>query len=812
MIYAEYLNVAVDLPVNTTYTYGVSKSLAHLVSEGKRVLVPFGSRRLTGYILGPADPSGQENIKGVIDILDDVPLFPAAMIPFFQWVSEYYHYPIGSVIKNALPGGLNIQDIAVVEITSMGRDASRKSDTTAIEKKILSVLGSGPCRLKDLKRQLPDGVPQAVIQILCQKKWIVSQRVMTGTQVKPRKVRYVSFNPGVETDKALSPVKKKILTAIEQHREITVAGLKEMIPRAPAHINALKEMGYLSIFYRTVYRDPLGVPINPDSPPQLNTEQQLAVDRILENADQEFSTFLLDGVTGSGKTEVYMQVTEKVLQQGRTVLVLVPEIALIAQTARRFRARFGEKVAVLHSGLTAGERYDQWMRIVQEQAVIAIGARSAIFAPLSDIGLIVVDEEHDGSYKQEGGLRYNARDLAVVRAKQCRGIALLGSATPSVQSHYNVTTRKFIGLQMTHRVEQRPLPDVAIVDLRDSSGISGIDRNITPTLRQAMLETLERGEQVLLFLNRRGYSSYPVCASCGASLKCKNCDISLTLHLRSNAYKCHYCGFTRAAVSRCPACGSEKIKRLGLGTEKLEENVRQLFPNAEIARMDRDTTNRKGAVLKFLKGLKNRTIDILIGTQMVAKGHDFPHITLVGIICADLSLNFPDFRAAERTYQLLAQVSGRAGRGTQPGRVILQTYNPEHYSIEYAKSQDFRSFYEREIADRHTLNYPPFTRMIQLKISGKDRVLTRQHAETVGQACHDISATVDSSSKEIQILGPIEFSVPKIAGRFRWQILLKARSVKKLHALVHHLTLDYPVVMNYKAVRVVVDVDPYMMI
>jgi primosomal protein N' (replication factor Y) len=445
-----------------------------------------------------------------------------------------------------------------------------------------------------------------------------------------------------------------------------------------------------------------------------------------------------------------MQIVAEVLKRGRSVLVLVPEIALITQMERRFRARFGECISVLHSALSAGERYDQWTRIVQGDVTVAIGARSAIFAPFNDIGVIIVDEEHDSSYKQDGKLRYNARDLAVVRAKQNKCMALLGSATPSIQSYYNVATKKFSELTLKKRVEQRPLPKISIVDLRQNRDARGTRRFITTELRQSMAEALDRGEQVLLFLNRRGYASFPVCGVCGQAMRCKHCDISLTLHQRANAYRCHYCGFSRAAASSCDYCGSAKIKHLGLGTEKLQDMVAKIFPKARIARMDRDTTTRKGSILKLLKGLRNKTTDVLVGTQMVAKGHDFPNITLVGIICADLSLSFPDFRAGERTFQLLAQVAGRAGRGDRPGRVILQTYNPEHFSISAAREQDFISFYHQEIGFRKALNYPPFSRIIQFKISGKDPEKTKSHSRLLGELCRALKKRMPTIIKVLR--------------------------------------------------------------
>ena len=448
---------------------------------------------------------------------------------------------------------------------------------------------------------------------------------------------------------------------------------------------------------------------------------------------------------------------------------------------------------------------------MQGEAAIVIGARSAIFAPFEDIGIVIVDEEHDTSYKQEGQLRYNARDLAVVRAKQIGCLALLGSATPSIQSYYNTVTGKFTELTLTKRVEQRSLPKISIVDLRESRDTRGIGRYISAQLQHAMAEALGNDEQVLLFLNRRGYSSFPVCGACGQPMRCRHCDISLTLHQRSNAYRCHYCGFSRSAVSKCEICGSDKIKLLGLGTEKLEGMVAKLFPDARLARMDRDTTTRKGSVLKLLKGLRDKTTDVLVGTQMVAKGHDFPNITLVGIICADLSLSFPDFRAGERTFQLLAQVAGRAGRGDRPGRVILQTYNPDHFSIEAARQQDFLSFYHQEIGFRNALKYPPFARVIQLKISGKDSRETRKHADILGDRCRSLKMNDSAAYQSVDIMGPIEASLTRIAQRYRRQILLKGSDTKMLHHFINQLMSAHPVLFNNRQVKVAVDVDPFFM-
>lgn len=804
------IEVAVALPVFNTYTYSVPTVMDEYVTAGVRVLVPFGRRRVTGYVLGDAEPI-QKEIKAVLDVLDDTPLFPMSMMPFFKWIADYYKHPLGDVIRNALPGGVNLLESARLSITQEGLDGLKNSLLSHLEKELLQLLESGPCRVLDIHKKFQKTVPGAVLRSFESRGWLQKTYEIRQARTKSKYERWVcltDLNPDMTR---LSKSRLKIVECLKSQKDMSITELKALVPTAPALVKAMQKDGCLSIYSKRVYRDPFGEAITPDSAPILNRDQEAVVSEVCEAFGKGFETFLLRGVTASGKTEVYMRLAEEALTSGLSVLVLVPEIALISQTERRFRARFGERIAVLHSGLSSGERFDQWSRILQNEAAIAIGARSAIFAPFNNIGLIIVDEEHDTSYKQESSLRYNARDLAVVRAKFSGCIALLGSATPSVQSYFNVTTGKFRELTLHHRVEQRSLPRIDVVDLRLSKDLSGIRRFITAELRAAIGESLARGEQVLLFLNRRGYASFPVCAACGETIRCKNCDISLTYHRKANAYRCHYCGFSRSALSTCGSCGSDKIKHLGLGTEKIEDAVKAFFPEARIERMDRDTTRRKGAILKLLKNLANTTTDILVGTQMVAKGHDFPGITLVGVICADLSLNFPDFRAGERTFQLLAQVAGRAGRGDRPGRVILQTYTPDHFSIKAATDQDFIAFYEQEIGFRNSLKYPPFSRMIQLKLSGKDKQKTAALADTLGNQCRALKNEDPTAYAGIEVLGPIEASISKIAGQYRWQILLKGLNAGALHDFVGRLVYDNSAVTGNRGVRLVIDVDPFYM-
>jgi primosomal protein N' (replication factor Y) len=807
----KYIEVAISLPVNHTFTYNVPDSFATFVTTGKRVLVPFGRRRATGYVFGQSRPFNKKEIKSVLDVLDEQPLFPPSMVPFFRWIADYYKYPVGEVVKNALPRGLNVYDYAVVTLTESGLRALTCGQPASIAKELLGQLQPGPCRVKALYKKMGQDIPNALLQTFEQRGWITKKWELSGGTIKARTERFVRLDNIDLSADGLSKPRAKIVDVLQAEGEISLKKLKETVPTAATLIKPLEKEGYLTISRKRVYRDPFGSSIRADTALLLNDEQEKVVSHACSFLNEGYTTFLLRGVTGSGKTEVYMQIVAEVLKRGRSVLVLVPEIALITQMERRFRARFGECISVLHSALSAGERYDQWTRIVQGDVTVAIGARSAIFAPFNDIGVIIVDEEHDSSYKQDGKLRYNARDLAVVRAKQNKCMALLGSATPSIQSYYNVATKKFSELTLKKRVEQRPLPKISIVDLRQNRDARGTRRFITTELRQSMAEALDRGEQVLLFLNRRGYASFPVCGVCGQAMRCKHCDISLTLHQRANAYRCHYCGFSRAAASSCDYCGSAKIKHLGLGTEKLQDMVAKIFPKARIARMDRDTTTRKGSILKLLKGLRNKTTDVLVGTQMVAKGHDFPNITLVGIICADLSLSFPDFRAGERTFQLLAQVAGRAGRGDRPGSVILQTYNPEHFSISAAREQDFISFYHQEIGFRKALNYPPFSRIIQFKISGKDPEKTKSHSRLLGELCRALKKKDADNYQSIEIMGPIEASLTRIAQRYRWQILLKSSNAKVLHQYINQLLSGNAADFTRRHVKVAIDVDPFFM-
>jgi primosomal protein N' (replication factor Y) len=803
------VEIVVPLPLHQPYTYRLPERWAERAAIGSRALVPFGNRRLTGYIVAGSATVDPKATKEILELLDEAPLFTREQLDLFRWVAHYYMAPLGEVIATALPAGLELRDALTLCITAAGQDALATGKLKAAEKAILAALGKKGCRLTRLQGRSELKATDATLKRLERAGWVTRRRRFNRA-VKHKTEKIVSLPDEPFPTDTLSPARKRILATLAGAGGIPLAELRAHCPTAPSLVPKMADAAQVAVTERRIWRDPLGDAIEPDTPHPLNREQAAVVAAVKNQMDRGFLAFLLAGVTGSGKTEVYLQLAQAVLDRQKNVLVLVPEIALITQTEHRFRARFGDRIGVLHSGLSRGERFDQWQRIRTGAATVVIGARSAIFAPLSDIGLIVVDEEHDPSYKQDTPPAYNARDLAVVRARMNRAVAILGSATPSLQSAFNAERGKYHRLRLKQRVNRQTLPEITVVDLTAQRIQRGLDRWISPVLGTAIAETLSRGEQVLLFLNRRGYANFPVCKGCGEPLKCNHCDITLTLHRRSNAYRCHYCGFSRAAAAPCPLCGHKPLTPLGTGTEKLEEGLVARFPGARVARMDRDTTRRKGSLVKLLRQLRRGEIDILVGTQMVAKGHDFPNITLVGVICADLTLSFPDFRASERTFQLLAQVAGRAGRGERPGRVILQTFTPSHFSIQAARRQDQDQFYRQEIGFRRDLGYPPCARMIQLRFSGRSADTTADLAGEAGDLARRL-AQAQGNPGEIMVLGPIEAPVARIKDRFRWQLLLKGRRSAALHGVVRGMLATLETARRDRRVRIRVDVDPLKM-
>ena len=810
-----YLEVAVAAPLPQTLTYAVPTS-GETPRPGQRVLVPLGGRLLTGYVLALTEKKPEFRLKPIADILDDFPVFPEGLVSFFRWVARYYHYPIGEVIRGALPGGLTSQSGRQITITEPGlnffliEQPQLAQDypwlvTLTTKKKLSAATARKLWRDKE-RRLLEQWAEQGLISV---------EQIISGASIGQKTETCVSLISEAHTPEALAslkPSEKKTLAILEEMLPSSPQGLPRreltrVYSGAAKTLASLAGNGIIRLTERPVYRDPFGeAPLFFPRPSQLTPDQETALAQLNPAiAQKKYAAFLLHGVTGSGKTEVYLQAAETTLALGRSVLVLVPEIALATQLEAHFLSRFGETVALLHSGLARGERFDQWQRVVSGEARIVIGARSAIFAPLADPGLIIVDEEHDGAYKQEDGLRYQGRDLALLRGSQGRATVLLGSATPSLTSYQHALSGKYTLLSLPIRIENRPLPQVELVDLQAVNTVSGRPPLFSPQLKQALRATLARQEQSLVFLNRRGFAGCMLCSDCGQAVQCPHCRITLTLHKGRGELVCHYCGYATNSRTVCTNCRSINLAPIGFGTERIEEELAGMFPKARIARLDHDTTRNRQDFLRILRAVHDREVDILVGTQMITKGHHFPHVTLVGIVWADAGLGMPDYKAGERTFQLLAQVTGRAGRGEQPGRVIVQTHQPGHYSIAAARDHDYPRFFAKEIGLRKALGYPPFSRLINLVLDGEQEETVQARALALAA-----KGKVLRRYKKTAILGPAPAPLARLRGRFRWQLLLKGPDLEELHALC--LELEEEQARLAGAVHLSVDVDPENML
>jgi primosomal protein N' (replication factor Y) len=767
-----YIQIAVALPVSGTFTYSVSGNLAVEAVAGKRVLVPFSKRRVIGYILRIIPAEDRKGVKDIISVVDPHPLFPQNMVEFFEWLSSYYHYPIGLVIKAALPTGLNVA-------TRGGQDMRIKGwqDRVGLLKRVFVTVKRG-----------------AHIE---------------GSPFDRKK----GPCPPVPRNGRRAENESEFLELVHTKTELPLRELTGSFRNGRYLVDKWVKKGILKKSLKPVVRDFTGEDIFISSkPPSLNSAQKEILKVIEEKIRQgRYHTYLLHGVTGSGKTEVYYHAVRTAIQLGKQSIIMVPEIALTVALTSLFKARLKERVAILHSALSQGQRYDQWISIARGEADVVIGARSALFAPLPRLGLAILDEEHDASYKQEEKFRYQARDAAVMRSKFVDALVLLGSGTPSIQSYQNAASGKYGLLRMSERIFKKRPPEISIIDMagfEDKKNGGGI---LSPPLREAIGENLAKGEQTILFLNRRGFSALYLCRFCGKTVRCPNCDLSLTYHKDTDTLLCHYCGFRIQPPKTCPSCSREQLRSYGFGTERVVNTLAEMFPEARVERMDRDTMRHKGEVQQVLKRFLHRGTDILVGTQMVTKGHDFPNVTLVGVISADLSLNWPDFRAGETTFQLLSQVAGRTGRGASPGRVIIQTYNPSHYAISAARDYDYKGFFSREIRLRRQLNYPPFSSIANLRFLGNSKSKTERIAQQMKMRITKILSKEIQSRKEIEVLGPVEAPIAKLKGKYRQQILIKSRRPKYLNQLLNEIDRLSSQSLGTSGVRLIIDVDPYQM-
>ena len=804
----EIVEVAVALPVPKTFHYRIPEKMRGSLQIGMRVIVPFKGRRVTGFTIELLDSLPreiEEKLREVEDLLDEVPLIDPQMLRFYRWIAGYYLYPLGEVIKTGLPPGLHLKSEMILSLTQVGMEDLAQGSSDPIQQKIFrEIERCGKVSLKKMLRIFPGEVTKSQLFSWKRKGFLNIQGVVEGKGIKPkfeRVVRYLRYQGG-EPVRLISRKQGEILKWMERKGEVSYSELGKTFKSPSKAVRLLEERGLISIFEREVCRDLSVRPELKSYPkPELSSDQEGILIEILKGIhSQQFSPFLIHGVTASGKTEIYLRAIQAVLTQGKEAIVLVPEISLTPQLLSRFKDRFGEDLALLHSGLGRGERYDQWRKIWKGKVMIAVGARSAIFAPFKNLGIIIVDEEHDPSYKQEEKLRYHARDLAVVRAKQDGATLLLGSATPSLESFYNAEKGKFHLLSLPERIEGKPLPRVEIVDMKREGGL------LSQKVRLALQKNIEEKKQSLLFLNRRGFAHFILCPDCGHTFKCPNCSVTLTYHLRDRSLQCHYCDYRIPAPGDCPQCEGHRLQGVGIGTERLEQEIGTLFPGAQVGRMDRDTTTGKRSHQQILKRLENGKIDILVGTQMIVKGHDFPNVTFVGVVSADTSLHFPDFRSSERTFQLLTQVAGRAGRGEVFGEVVIQTFNPDHYSILKARDHDFIGFYQEEVEFRKALEYPPFSRLINFRLVGNSERRTKAVAEEMGRIGQ--SLLIKGYRRGIEILGPSTAPFTKMRGKFRWQMLAKGKSVQLLHQFAQELAIRLEEEAKGKGVHLDIDVDP----
>jgi primosomal protein N' (replication factor Y) len=804
--------VAVELPLETPLDYQIPPALRPRCCVGQRVLVPVGQRQLLGYIIGLTRTSAVSDLRELLEVLDDTPLLTPELLRLTRWVAEYYMCPWGQVLKAAVPEGFRVQSAIVYALTPAAQEQPQAWPEGRAGDLLQCLAQHGAQRPQELAHRLGTQQLGSLLRRLQAQGLIRQAQQRQPPKTRQRFISVVRLRiPSAEAHElrqrlhARAPAQAAVLTLLQGQSTWELPALRAQLPGATAAVKRLAQQAIVEVVQEEKLRLVVQPSVMSHIPlPVLNQAQQHALLQIeAKLTAPDAVPVLLYGVTGSGKTEVYMQAIATVLRQGKTALVLVPEISLTDQLVERFAARFASHIAVLHSGLSAGERFDEWRRLARGEARIAIGARSAVFAPLPALGLIVVDEEHDTSYKQEETPRYNARDVAIVRAQQCQAVVVLGSATPALETFQHARSGKYLLLTLPHRVEEKPLPDITLVDQR--TRIMPNERVISTPLYQAIAARLQRQEQCLILINRRGFAAYLQCRDCGAVPQCARCSVSLTYHRRGRALKCHYCDFFQPAPSACQQCNGLALQPFGLGTQQVEDALRALFPTARLGRMDRDTTRGKAAHQRILRTLGRGELDILVGTQMIAKGHDYPNITLVGVVSADAALAIPDFRAPERLFQLLTQVAGRAGRGASSGEVFIQTFRPEHYSVSFARHHDFSGFFADEIPRRQAMLYPPFTRLARVLLDSP----YSERVRAVSQWFETVLRRYITDPQRLVLLGPAEAPVAKIQDRYRWHLLLKATSSRLLHRCLHNTLAEVSQArQQLQGVRVSVDIDP----
>jgi primosomal protein N' (replication factor Y) len=806
----QFCDVALPVPLDIVFSYRVPEDMQPVA--GGRVLVPFRQQRLSGIVVELHDRQPSVTAKNIISVLDSQPVLDRQLLDLGKWIANYYLAPLGEVLRGMLPLNAEFKRAISYHITDEGHSAlyaagisgssarSRKTpDEELAEITVLDYLAAREnTRESTLRSALR--VSQSLLAGMARKKWIVREDVSDARDAGRRiKVAVLKTSEG----KLNANQQKLIEKLTESGGRTPLDQLRQLnIPRTT--LGTLVNRGLVEIILEKAAEPEFAPGLKGRLPPlnfQFNAAQQNALNRIQESVSAAtFSGTLLHGVTGSGKTAVYLAAMRSVLESGRSAILLVPEIGLTPAMAADLHHVFANEVAVLHSSLSDKERAEQWRRIKKGDARIVVGTRSAVFAPVSNLALIIVDEEQDSSYKQEEMPRYNARDVAVMRAKMAGAVVVLGSATPSLESYFNAKKGKYALLQLPDRVEQRPLPEVEIIDMRQEFQETGAEQVISRKLGAEIKDRLDRKEQVMVLLNRRGYSPVVLCRTCGKKLECKNCAIALTHHKRTHRMECHYCGHIAPIPKACAHCGSEYVYFLGTGSEKLEELLHGMFPQARIGRLDRDTVRGQEDFERALNALNEGELDLLVGTQMIAKGHDIHGVTLVGVVGADTALGMPDFRAAERTFQLLTQVAGRAGRGDSPGRVVVQTYFPDHYAIQYAAHHDFIGFYEKELRFRSWMHYPPYSALANVLVRSNQLDDALKWSGQLGQWFEK------TRHEGIRVLGPAAAPIVRLKQDYRYHFVLKSASREKLNTLLRTM-LGYASQQKIPRTQVIVDVD-----
>lgn len=793
-----YCDVSLPVPLDHPFTYSLPETLRHRVQAGCRVLAPFGNRKLSGVVMRAHNERPEGALKEVLKLLDEEPVLDPVLLQLGQWVAEYYCAPLGDTLRAMTPLGGEMRRGKIYSLTPTGSDVARQlhlGDGEDEKSQILRLLDERPLTATSLTRKFPKAV--AILRALEKSGLVHAEDVAAERDPLRASAARLRVEFLTRAEKLPKP-QRELLSYLELHPgSHNVAEVEKLVPKASVAARALARANLVRLTVEAVHA--ASGPIR--APHALNVHQQAAFDKIEESLEaRRFQPYLLEGVTGSGKTEVYLRSIEATLARGRGALMLVPEIGLTPAVAGQFHQRFPNRVAMLHSAFHDSERAQEWRRIRSGEATVVVATRSGVFAPVRNLGLILVDEEHDQSYKQQESPRYHGRDVAVMRAKEAGAVVVLGSATPSLETRYNAAIGKYTRLALPERIEKRPMPKVTLIDMRLEFLETRKQATFSRALVEAVDERLKNGEQTMLLLNRRGFSSFVACRACGERVQCANCSVTLTFHRRDRRMLCHYCNYSERVPETCPKCGSDHIQFLGLGSERLEGELHGMFPKARIARLDRDAVRGKHDYENVLSAFREGDYDILVGTQMIAKGHDIPNVTLVGIVNADIGLGLPDFRSAERTFQLLTQAAGRAGRGDTPGIVLIQTINPDHYAVRCAAAQNYEAFYQKEIEFRQSMSYPPFSSIanVIVRATKEEEALGRSSA---------LGRLLQPAPVGVRVLGPAAASVARLKNEYRYQMLIKASSRKMLATVLAELRA-YAQAEKWNPASLVIDVDP----